>query len=36
VLALALAAPASASAARHGSIRGVTRKRSLSWACGVS
>src|SRR5690348_12482693 len=35
-LALALEAPARASAAKPGSIRWGTRKRSLSWACGVS
>jgi hypothetical protein len=36
VLAPALEAPAKANAAKLGSIRWATRKKSLSWACGVS
>src|SRR5581483_3450468 len=36
VLALALVAPASANAAKLGSMKWATRKSSLSWACGVS
>jgi hypothetical protein len=36
VLALALLAPASANAAKLGSMKWATRKSSLSWACGVS
>jgi hypothetical protein len=36
VFAVALEALASANAAKLGTIRWATRKRSLSWACGVS
>jgi hypothetical protein len=34
--ALALLAPASANAAKLGTMKWATRKSSLSWACGVS